>query len=49
MELKILKFLNRADPNDQNNIIRVQDYMIFREHLIISFELLSVNLYDFLK
>ena len=49
MELKILKFLNRADPSDQNNIIRVQDYLIFREHLIIAFELLSVNLYDFLK
>lgn len=49
MELKILKYLNYHDKLDQNNIIRVHDYFIFREHLIISFELLSINLYEFIK
>lgn len=49
MELKILKYLNYNDKNDQNNIIRVLDYQIFREHLIIAFELLSINLYEFIK
>jgi len=49
MELKILKFLNNNDKEDQYNIIRVKDYMIFREHLIISFEILSLNLYEFIK
>jgi dual specificity tyrosine-phosphorylation-regulated kinase 2/3/4 len=49
MELKILKFLNNNDPHDQNNVIRVYDYHVFREHLIISFELLSINLYEFIR
>ena len=49
MELKILRFLNNADQDDQNNIIRCKDYMVFRDHLIISFELLSINMYEFIK
>lgn len=49
MELKILKFLNYNDKQDQNNIIRVKDYMIFRDHLLMSFEILSLNLYEFIK
>jgi dual specificity tyrosine-phosphorylation-regulated kinase 2/3/4 len=49
MELRILKFLNDNDKLDQHNIIRIHDYCIFREHLIISFELLSINLYEFIK
>jgi len=49
MELKILKFLNDNDKLDQHNVIRIKDYAIFREHLIISFELLSINLYEFIK
>ena len=49
MELKILKFLNNNDKFDQNNVIRVYDYLVFREHLIISFELLSINLYEFIR
>lgn len=49
MELKILKYLNRHDQHDQNNIIRVKDYQVFREHLIIAFELLSINLYEFIR
>jgi dual specificity tyrosine-phosphorylation-regulated kinase 2/3/4 len=38
-----------ADPNDDNNIVRVKDFEIFRSHLLITFELLSINLYDFIK
>jgi dual specificity tyrosine-phosphorylation-regulated kinase 2/3/4 len=49
MELKILKYLNENDVNDQNNIIRVRDFMVFRDHLIIAFELLSINLYEFIR
>jgi dual specificity tyrosine-phosphorylation-regulated kinase 2/3/4 len=47
--LKILKLLNEKDKNDENNIIRMIDYDVFRKHLIISFELLSMNLYEFIK
>lgn len=49
MELKILLYLNKHDKSDQNNVIRVNDFMLFRDHLIISFELLSINLYEFIK
>lgn len=49
MELKILKLLNERDPHDENNIVRMLDYDVFRKHLIISFELLSMNLYEFIK
>ncbi len=47
--MKILKLLNEKDKNDENNIIRMIDYDVFRKHLIISFELLSMNLYEFIK
>ena len=49
MELRILKFLNSQDRHDQNNIIRVKDFMVFRKHLLIAFECLSMNLYEFIK
>lgn len=49
IELQILKFLNGHDRYDQNNIIRVNDFMVFRKHLLISFECLSINLYEFIK
>lgn len=49
MELKILLYLNKHDKQDQNNVIRVKDFMLFRDHLIIAFELLSINLYEFIK
>lgn len=42
-------FLKQNDPDDVNNIIRIKDYAIFRKHLILSFELLSINLYEFIK
>lgn len=31
------------------NIVRMQEYFYFRRHLCISFELLNLNLYEFLK
>jgi dual specificity tyrosine-phosphorylation-regulated kinase 2/3/4 len=41
--------LRDRDPHDQNNIIRIKDHIYFRKHLIISFELFSINLYEFIK
>jgi dual specificity tyrosine-phosphorylation-regulated kinase 2/3/4 len=49
VELRILKYLKDRDKDDDNNIIRIIDYEIFRRHLLISFELLSMNLYEFIK
>ena len=49
VELKILQYLRENDPDDTMNIIHMKDYVVFRSHLCISFELMSINLYEFLK
>jgi dual specificity tyrosine-phosphorylation-regulated kinase 2/3/4 len=41
--------LNKKDPEDKKNIIKKLDQFVFRKHLVITFELLSVNLYDFIN
>ncbi|CAG8526062.1 7936_t:CDS:2 [Paraglomus brasilianum] len=49
VEVKILESLSRWDPEDNHNIIHMTDHFYFRNHLCIAFELLSVNLYEFIK
>jgi len=49
VEAKLIENLNKKDPEDKKNIIRKLDQFTFRKHLCLSFELLSVNLYDFIK
>ncbi|CAG9334542.1 unnamed protein product [Blepharisma stoltei] len=49
VEVKILKSLKEYDAQDRYNIVHIKDHFVFRNHLCISFELLSINLYDFLK
>ena len=49
VEAKLVKHLNELDPEDKKNIIRRLDQFVFRKHLMITFEMLSVNLYEFIK
>jgi len=49
IELKILKYIRDNDPNNTTNIVKIKDFVIFRNHVCIIFELLSINLYEFLK
>ena len=49
MERKILETLKDNDPDDKKNIVRILGSLVFRNHLILIFEMLSINLYDFLK
>lgn len=49
VEIKILKHLRDGDPYDKNNIIKLKEEFTFRNHLCVVFELLSINLYEFLK
>lgn len=49
VEVKILAHLWEHDPFDKNNIIRMKEVHKFWNHLCVTFELLSINLYDFLK
>ena len=47
-EVKTLETLNEQDP-DLNNLVRLLQCFEFRGHLCITYELLSLNLYQFLK
>lgn len=49
VEVKVLKHLRDNDPEDTQNVIKMRNYFVFRKHLCLTFELLSVNLYEFLK
>jgi dual specificity tyrosine-phosphorylation-regulated kinase 2/3/4 len=46
VEIKVLKTLNEI-PNE--TIVRLKNHFIFRSHLCMVFELLSLNLYEFSK
>lgn len=49
VEVKILEHLRHKDYEDSANIIHMGEYFYFRNHLCITFELLSLNLYEFIK
>ncbi|CAI2386468.1 unnamed protein product [Moneuplotes crassus] len=49
IEVKILKYLNEAGPDEMHNGVSMEESFLFRNHLCIVFELLSINLYEFLK
>ena len=49
IEVKVLKALRDNDKDDKNHVIHIKEYFCFREHLCITFELLSINLYEFIK
>ncbi|KAI7842822.1 hypothetical protein COHA_003568 [Chlorella ohadii] len=50
VEIGVLQFLNtRADPGDRHHIVRLQDFFLFRNHLCLAFELLSLNLYELIR
>ncbi|KAF9960309.1 hypothetical protein BGZ65_012527, partial [Modicella reniformis] len=49
VEVKILENLNKWDPEAKHNLIRMTDHFYFRNHLCIATELLSMNLYEFIK
>lgn len=48
-EIKVLRYINNADPGDEQGILRLYDYFYFKEHLILVTELLRANLYEFTK
>ncbi|KRG07341.1 putative dual specificity tyrosine-phosphorylation-regulated kinase 3 homolog isoform X1 [Drosophila mojavensis] len=48
-EIRILHHLRRHDMYNTMNIIHMYDYFSFRNHTCITFELLSINLYELIK
>mmetsp|Transcript_7822 Transcript_7822/g.11606 ORF Transcript_7822/g.11606 Transcript_7822/m.11606 type:complete len:677 (-) Transcript_7822:30-2060(-) len=49
IEVSLLHHLKTNDPDEKYHIINMVDYFHFRDHLCITFELLSINLYEFIK
>jgi dual specificity tyrosine-phosphorylation-regulated kinase 2/3/4 len=49
IEVKVLQHIKDTDPEDTSNLIKMKDYFIFRSHVCLVFELLSMNLYEFIK
>jgi dual specificity tyrosine-phosphorylation-regulated kinase 2/3/4 len=49
VERRILENLRENDPEDRKNCVRIIGSQVFRGHLLLVFELLSTNLYEFLK
>ncbi|KAJ2549201.1 serine/threonine protein kinase, CMGC, dual-specificity, partial [Coemansia sp. RSA 1836] len=49
VEVKLLECLRRWDPTGAHNILQMTASFYFRNHLCIVMELLSINLYEWLK
>eukprot|EP00929_Paragymnodinium_shiwhaense_P083916 TRINITY_DN44849_c0_g1_i1.p1 TRINITY_DN44849_c0_g1~~TRINITY_DN44849_c0_g1_i1.p1 ORF type:complete len:794 (-),score=172.47 TRINITY_DN44849_c0_g1_i1:166-2547(-) len=50
VEVRILQMLNKEyDPDDECRIVRMLDYFVYKKHICIAFELLSLSIYDMLK
>jgi dual specificity tyrosine-phosphorylation-regulated kinase 2/3/4 len=48
VELKILQKLRANDQDAVYNVVKIKNYFLFRKHICITFELLSINLYELL-
>lgn len=48
-EVRILEVLRKKDKDNTMNVIHMYDYFTFRKHMCITFELLSINLYELIK
>eukprot|EP00658_Telonema_sp_P-2_P024822 TRINITY_DN1998_c0_g3_i1.p1 TRINITY_DN1998_c0_g3~~TRINITY_DN1998_c0_g3_i1.p1 ORF type:complete len:360 (+),score=107.27 TRINITY_DN1998_c0_g3_i1:88-1080(+) len=49
VEVKLLQYCKERDPHDQANLVHMEEYFYFRNHLCITFELMSINLYELIK
>eukprot|EP00762_Andalucia_godoyi_P008670 ANDGO_00463.mRNA.1 Dual specificity tyrosine-phosphorylation-regulated kinase 2 len=49
IEVRILETLRDNDREERYHCVRLLEHFYFRSHLCITFELLSINLYEFIK
>eukprot|EP00770_Monocercomonoides_exilis_P005968 MONOS_5939.1-p1 / transcript=MONOS_5939.1 / gene=MONOS_5939 / organism=Monocercomonoides_exilis_PA203 / gene_product=kinase-like protein / transcript_product=kinase-like protein / location=Mono_scaffold00179:71123-76385(+) / protein_length=1670 / sequence_SO=supercontig / SO=protein_coding / is_pseudo=false len=47
VEIRILEYLRAEDPDDKYHVLQIADYFMFRDHLCLTFDLMSMNLYQF--
>ncbi|XP_033746574.1 dual specificity tyrosine-phosphorylation-regulated kinase 2-like [Pecten maximus] len=48
-EIRILEHLKKQDKDNAFNIVHIYEHFVFRNHICITFELLSMNLYELIK
>lgn len=48
-EIRILEHLKKQDKDNSMNIVHMLEHFTFRNHICITFELLSMNLYELIK
>ena len=49
VEVKLLQQLKQRDTDGSAAVVHVTDHFYFRSHMCITFEILSLNLYEFIK
>mmetsp|Transcript_27184 Transcript_27184/g.88833 ORF Transcript_27184/g.88833 Transcript_27184/m.88833 type:complete len:694 (+) Transcript_27184:149-2230(+) len=49
VEVKLLEHLRDHDTDGTASIVHMKDHFYFRNHMCITFELLCINLYEFIK
>ncbi|OMJ72127.1 hypothetical protein SteCoe_29510 [Stentor coeruleus] len=49
IEIELLKLFRNIDVENKYNIVHLEDDFVFRGHVMITFELLGLNLYELLK
>ncbi|CAH8479022.1 unnamed protein product [Heterobilharzia americana] len=48
-EIRILEELKQQDKDNTRNVVHIFDHFTFRSHVCMTFELLSMNLYELIK
>ena len=48
IEIKVLQTLRENDPEGKNHVIKIKNFFVFRKHVCMTFERLSMNLYELL-
>ena len=49
VEVDILETIKSNDPEDKTNIVWIKEHFSFWNHMCITFEMLSINLYEYIK
>ena len=49
IEVKIMEHLTRLDSDNQHHVVHMTESFSFRNHLCVTMELLSINLYELIK
>ena len=48
-EINILMRAKEKDIDNEKNVVRIKDFIVFRKHICIVTELLSISLYDLME